>query len=94
MHISIVGITGYSGLELLRLALNHPRITVASIHATKEIGKSISDIFPHLKGICDLKIEPFNSSYIMNQSEIVFSLHQVALLKFVTRFRRSKFSCH
>ena len=55
MHISIVGITGYSGLELLRLALNHPRITVASIHATKEIGKSISDIFPHLKGICDLK---------------------------------------
>ena len=82
MHISIVGITGYSGLELLRLALNHPHITCfASIHATKEIGKSISDIFPHLKGICDLKIEPFNSSYIMNQSEIVFSLHQVALLK-------------
>ena len=24
MHISIVGITGYTGLELLRLALNHP----------------------------------------------------------------------
>ncbi|MGX0909786.1 N-acetyl-gamma-glutamyl-phosphate reductase [Staphylococcus caprae] len=72
MHVSIVGITGYSGLELLRLALNHPRITVASIHATKEIGKSISDIFPHLKGICDLKIEPFNSSYIMNQSDLVF----------------------
>ena len=50
MHISIVGITGYSGLELLRLALNHPRITVVR-YATKEIGKSISDIFPHLKGI-------------------------------------------
>lgn len=72
MHISIVGITGYSGLELLRLALNHPHITVASIHATKDIGKSISDIFPHLKGICELKIEQFDSISIMNQSEIVF----------------------
>ena len=44
MHISIVGITGYTGLELLRLALNHPHITVSSIHATKEVGVQISDI--------------------------------------------------
>ena len=36
MHISIVGITGYTGLELLRLALNHPHVTVSSIHATKK----------------------------------------------------------
>ena len=50
MHISIVGITGYTGLELLRLALNHPHVTVSSIHATK-VGVQISDIFPHLKGI-------------------------------------------
>lgn len=85
MHISIVGVTGYSGLELLRLALNHPRITVASIHATKEIGKSISDIFPHLKGICDLKIEQFNSSYIMNQSEIVFFATPSGIAKNLSR---------
>ena len=41
MHISIVGITGYTGLELLRLALNHPHVTVSSIHA-KEVGVQIS----------------------------------------------------
>ena len=31
MHISIVGITGYTGLELLRLALNHPHVTISSV---------------------------------------------------------------
>ena len=41
MHISIVGITGYTGLELLRLALNHPHVTSTQ----KEVGVQISDIF-------------------------------------------------
>jgi len=36
MHISIVGITGYTGLELLRLALNHPHVTVSSIQPQKK----------------------------------------------------------
>lgn len=72
MHISIVGITGYTGLELLRLALNHPHVTVSSIHATKEVGVQISDIFPHLKGICDKEIQVFDSEFIMTHSDLVF----------------------
>ena len=72
MHISIVDITGYTGLELLRLALNHPRLSVSSIHATKDIRTAISDIYPHLKGVCDLKIRAFDSKYIMKHSDIVF----------------------
>ena len=80
MHISIVGITGYTGLELLRLALNHPHITVSSIHATK-VGVQISDIFPHLKGICDKEIQAFDSEFIMTHSDLVFLPLQVALQK-------------
>ena len=72
MHISIVGITGYTGLELLRLALNHPHVTVSSIHATKEVGVQISDIFPHLKGIFDKEIQVFDSEFIMTHSDLVF----------------------
>lgn len=72
MHISIVGITGYTGLELLRLSLNHPHVTVSSIHATKEVGVQISDIFPHLKGVCDKEIQAFDSEFIMTHSDLVF----------------------
>ncbi|WP_148880290.1 N-acetyl-gamma-glutamyl-phosphate reductase [Streptococcus sp. Marseille-P7376] len=72
MRISIVGITGYSGLELLRILQHHPRAKVVSIHATKEIGRFLSELYPHLKGLCDLKIEVFDSQRIMQQADLVF----------------------
>lgn len=71
MRISIVGITGYSGLELLRLIHHHPHIEVSSIHATQSIGKSISELYPHLKGICDLIVQPFDADEIMKHSDLV-----------------------
>lgn len=51
MRVSIVGITGYSGLELVKLLNNHKKVTIASIHATKEIGRRLSDLYPYLVGI-------------------------------------------
>lgn len=71
MRISIVGITGYSGLELLRLIHHHPHIEVSSIHATQSIGNPISDLYPHLKGICDLTVQPFDANEIMKHSDLV-----------------------
>lgn len=71
MKVSIVGITGYSGLELVRLLNNHKFTEVVSIHASKEIGRSLSDLYPHLQGICDLRIEPFDSDLIMAQADLV-----------------------
>lgn len=71
MRISIVGITGYSGLELLRLIHHHHHIEVSSIHATQSIGKSISELYPHLKGICDLIVQPFDADEIMKHSDLV-----------------------
>ena len=37
MKISIVGITGYSGLELVKILNNHKKVELVSIHATKEV---------------------------------------------------------
>ena len=65
MRVSIVGITGYSGLELVKLLNNHKKVTIASIHATKEIGRRLSDLYPYLVGVCDLVIEEFDAEKIM-----------------------------
>ncbi|MBM7643039.1 N-acetyl-gamma-glutamyl-phosphate reductase [Streptococcus loxodontisalivarius] len=72
MKVSIVGITGYSGLELLKILSNHPEVTVVSIHATQEIGRPLSDLYPHLKSQTDLVIEAFDAESIMNKSDLVF----------------------
>ena len=51
MKISIVGITGYSGLELVKILNNHKKVELVSIHATKEVGRRLSDVYPYLKGV-------------------------------------------
>ncbi|MEO9275955.1 N-acetyl-gamma-glutamyl-phosphate reductase [Marinomonas sp. 5E14-1] len=53
--IGIVGGTGYTGAELLRLLANHPEVEVAAITSRSEEGKLISDIYPSLRGHYDLR---------------------------------------
>ncbi|MFC3931989.1 N-acetyl-gamma-glutamyl-phosphate reductase [Streptococcus dentapri] len=72
MKAAIVGVTGYSGLELIRLLNQHSQIEVAEIYATKEIGRKISDLYPHLKGICDLEIQEFKAMNIIQNTDLVF----------------------
>ncbi len=44
---AIVGVTGYTGLELLRLLSQHPFITISHIYAHQHAGKALLEIFPH-----------------------------------------------
>ena len=47
MKVSIVGITGYSGLELVKILNNHKKVELVSIHATKEVGRRLKLSFMH-----------------------------------------------
>ncbi|MFT8938712.1 N-acetyl-gamma-glutamyl-phosphate reductase [Leuconostoc falkenbergense] len=69
---AIVGITGYAGLELLRLLYSHPFIEVAVITNTQPDGHDISEQFPHLSGMYNLSPEPFDALHIMQKTDIVF----------------------
>ena len=71
MKVSIVGITGYSGLELVKILNNHKYVEVVSIHATKEIGRRLSELYPYLLGVCDLEIEAFDAQAIMEKADLV-----------------------
>jgi N-acetyl-gamma-glutamyl-phosphate reductase len=50
----IVGGTGYTGVELLRLLAGHPGVRVKAITSRKEAGMPVSDMFPSLRGRVDL----------------------------------------
>ncbi len=54
IKVGIVGGTGYTGAELLRILLRHPRASVAVITSRGEAGTAVSDLFPHLRGQFDL----------------------------------------
>ncbi len=50
----IVGGTGYTGVELLRLLAQHPEVRIQSITSRKEAGQPVADLFPSLRGHVDL----------------------------------------
>ena len=56
----IVGATGYGGLGMTELLLRHPGITVTSLLAKQDVGKRISDVYPHLRGFCDMDVGDAN----------------------------------
>ena len=55
----IVGATGYTGVELLRLLANHPHVEVTIITSRAVAGIKVADIYPNLRGHIDLAfVEP------------------------------------
>ena len=57
IRAQIVGATGYGGLGMVELLLRHPEIRLTSLLAKTDVGKPLSDFFPHLRGFCDQVVE-------------------------------------
>ena len=54
IKVGIVGGTGYTGVELLRLLALHPQVELHSITSRAEAGMAVSQMFPSLRGFCDI----------------------------------------
>ena len=52
----VVGGTGYTGVELLRLLATHPEVELAVITSRSEAGHAVSDLFPNLRGNVDTRL--------------------------------------
>lgn len=50
IKVGIVGGTGYTGVELLRLLARHPDVQLTAITSRKEAGMKVADMFPNLRG--------------------------------------------
>ncbi len=50
IRVAIVGGTGYTGLELLRLLAFHPQAEVLAVTSRSEAGRRVDDMFPSLRG--------------------------------------------
>ncbi|MCF8040376.1 MAG: N-acetyl-gamma-glutamyl-phosphate reductase [Desulfohalobiaceae bacterium] len=50
IQIAIVGVTGYTGMELIRLLANHPVFELRVVTSRQAAGKRLQEIYPHLSG--------------------------------------------
>lgn len=72
MKAAIVGVTGYSGIELVRLIMGHPQLRLGTIHSHSVYKNSFETHYPHLQGIVDQEILPIDPQQIMAENDLVF----------------------
>jgi N-acetyl-gamma-glutamyl-phosphate reductase len=64
IKVGIVGGTGYTGVELMRLLARHPRVKLEVITSRSQAGSAVAELFPNLRGQIDLNFsEPAAGSY-------------------------------
>lgn len=56
IRAKIIGASGYGGIGIIELLTRHPEVTIGALAAIESVGSPISDLYPHLKGYCDLPI--------------------------------------
>lgn len=71
IKVGIVGGTGYTGVELLRLLAQHPQAELVAITSRKEAGMPVAELFPSLRGKLDLAFsDPSQAG--LGQCQVVF----------------------
>lgn len=79
IQVGIVGGTGYTGVELLRLLAIHPQAEVKVITSRGEAGNKVADLFPSLRGHYDLVFSEPNNDELLSCDVIFFATpHGVA----------------
>ena len=80
IQVGIVGGTGYTGVELLRLLAAHPQAKVHAITSRKEAGMPVAQMFPSLRGFYELKYSDPGAARL-DQCDVVFfaTPHGVAM---------------
>ena len=80
VKVGIVGGTGYTGVELLRLLAQHPHATLAVITSRKEAGMRVADFFPSLRGRVDLAFADPSAAKLERCDVVFFATpHGVAM---------------
>ena len=72
IKVGIVGAGGYGGCGAAELLTGHPQAEIAALIDLQDLGKPLSELYPHLRGFCDLPIQSPDSSNLSDTFDVVF----------------------
>jgi N-acetyl-gamma-glutamyl-phosphate reductase len=73
IRVGILGATGYTAYELIKILLRHPEVEIAALTSRQEGCPPVSSIHPSLTGRLDLPLEDLSPDQIAERSDCVFS---------------------
>lgn len=90
---AVIGGSGYTGGELIRLLLFHPEVNLISVTSRSHIGEKISDVHKNLFNICNLEFQKDNIESLSQEADILFfALPHMESMKKIKRvdFKKTK----
>ena len=72
MKVGVVGATGYSGAELIRILLGHPKVKIRYLASTSRDPLKISDVFGAFRGRLDLTCQAFDRREACRKADFFF----------------------
>lgn len=81
LKVAIVGASGYTGVELLRILHCHPEVAITSVTSEQSAGKAISEVFPTLRSRYNLVLENLEPVRIADRADFIFTAlpHKAAM---------------
>ncbi len=79
----IVGGTGYTGVELLRILANHPEVDLQVITSRSEAGLPVNDLYPNLRGFMDIQFTEPDVKALKNCDLVFFATPNGVAMKMV-----------
>jgi len=73
LKVAVIGASGYTGIELIRILHNHPEVAVTSVTSEQSAGKRLSEVFPSLRNRYDLTLEALDAERIAAKADIIFT---------------------
>jgi N-acetyl-gamma-glutamyl-phosphate reductase len=70
--VGIIGASGYGGVQLVRLLIDHPGVELVYLGGESSAGKAFTELYPHLNHRVDLIIEPIDLDQIAARCQVVF----------------------
>ena len=72
VRVAILGATGYTALELIRILLNHPQVSITALCSRRDDRPSISEVHPRLHGRLDLPCERLSPAEVAGRADFAF----------------------
>lgn len=72
IKVSILGATGYTGSELIRLLILRDDIEFKYLTSTRLASQSVVKYYPHLTGLIDMSFSNYHSEKVLGESDVVF----------------------
>ncbi|MGH7198933.1 MAG: N-acetyl-gamma-glutamyl-phosphate reductase [Candidatus Omnitrophota bacterium] len=72
LRVGVVGATGYTGEELVKLLAGHPRVRVTYVSGKEDRDEKIQELFPYLRNKLDLDCRAFQAGEAIEKCDFVF----------------------